>query len=275
MKKNESISRQMLAIELLVPNPHNPNEMSEKQFNLLYDNMEKMGFTDPILCRPHPEKEGFYRIIGGYHRWEVAKQLGYTEVPCTIITDPEFSEDEEKFQIVRHNIIGGKMDVAKFTKLVESLSGKYSNEVAAELFGFTSEEDFKKLVKSTVKSLPKEMQQEFKSAAKELKTIDELAKLLNHMFATYGDTLDHGYMIFEYGGYESIWLRQQTGQLKTFRAIASRVRDGKRSVDQVMTAVLQHLNSAEGEALLGKLIGDCPVVQVKEDAPYATLDFLD
>ena len=166
-----------------------------------------MGITDPILVRPHPEKEGLYRIVGGKHRWEVAKLLDFKEIPCTVVTDETFSEDKEKFQIVRHNIIHGKMSPQKFMKLYNSLTNEYSADAAAEMFGFVDEEEFQKLINQTAKSLPIELQQEFKDAAKEIKTIDDLSKLLNSMFARYGDSLPYGYMVVDYGCKHSFWLR--------------------------------------------------------------------
>lgn len=273
--KTQALLRQFAPTASLHPNPLNPNEMSEKQFNLLSDNIEKMGITDPILVRPHPELPGQYRIIGGEHRWEVAKLHGIEEVPVTVIEDPDFDEDAEKFQIVRHNIIGGKMDPAKFVKLVESLNDKYSEGVTAELFGFQDEADFKKLLNATKKSLPKEMQAQFKEAAKEIKTIDDLAKVLNALFANYGDTLPHGYMIVDYGGYESVWLRLQSHQLKDFRTIAAKTREAGKGLDHLMAAVLKQLAGAEGEHYLASMLAELPELEVKDDAPYATLDFLD
>ncbi|HEY0819790.1 MAG TPA: ParB/RepB/Spo0J family partition protein [Rhizobacter sp.] len=271
-EKTKEMGRQFVAIGLLHANPLNPNEMSEKQFNLLSDNIEKMGITDPILVRPHPSKAGEYEIVGGEHRWEVAKLQGFTEVPVTLV---ELNDDDMAFQTVRHNIIGGKMDPAKFVKLVESLNEKYSEGVTAELFGFADEAEFKKLINATAKSLPKEMQQQFKDAAKEIKTIDDLAKVLNTLFANYGDTLPQGYMVFDYGGYENIWLRLQTHQLKDFREVADKVRAAGKGVDHLMAAVLKQLASSEGEQYLASMLAELPDVKVKDDAPYATLDFLD
>lgn len=271
-EKTKEMGRQFVAIDLLHPNPLNPNEMSEKQFNLLSDNIEKMGITDPILVRPHPQKDGEFEIVGGEHRWEVAKLQGFAEVPVTLV---ELSDDDMAFQTVRHNIIGGKMDPAKFVKLVESLNEKYSEGVTAELFGFADEAEFKKLINATAKSLPKEMQQQFKDAAKEIKTIDDLAKVLNTLFANFGDTLPQGYMVFDYGGYENIWLRLQTHQLKDFRTVADKVRAAGKGLDHLFAAVIKQLSSDEGEQYLASMLAELPDVKVKDDAPYATLDFLD
>lgn len=275
IEKTKNLGRSFVAIDLLHPNPRNPNVMSEKQFNLLADNIERMGITDPILVRPHPELEGHYRIIGGQHRWEVAKSLDFTEVPVTIVDDPDFDDDAEAFQIVRHNIISGQMDPAKFAKLVESLNEKYSHEVAAELFGFSDEAEFKKLINATAKSLPKELQKQFKDAAKELKSIDDLAKLLNDLFSKFGDTLPHGYMFVDFGGAESVWLRMQTGQLKDFRTLADKVRERGKAVDHLFAHLIKLMNTAGGESILNDWAETAPDVKVKDDAPYATLDFLD
>lgn len=237
--KTESLKRHTLPVDLLVPNEENPNEMSEQEFNLLYDNVERMGITDPILVRHHPGIPGKYKIVGGHHRVEVAKLHGLDEVPVTLITDPEFDDEMEKFQMVRHNIIHGKMNPQKFMNLYQSLQGKYSEDVAAELFGFSNEDEFKKLVQLTAKALPKEMKQSFVDASKEIKTIDDLATVLNRLFSTYGDTVPYGYMIFDFGGNDHVWLRLKKNQKKHLSDFGDLCRKHNRSVDAGMAAMLE------------------------------------
>lgn len=274
VEKTKALTREFVAIGLLHPNPDNPNEMDEKQFNLLSDNIEQVGITDPILVMHHPEVEGEYLIVGGQHRWEVAQLQGYTEVPVTLIEDPNFGEEQLAFQTVRHNIIGGKMNPAKFAKLYESLGGKYGEDAAAELFGFVDEDEFRKLLNKTQKSLPKEMQQTFKEAKKELKTLDDLAKLLNSLFSTHGDTLPQGYMFVDFGGYESVWLRQSTHDLNAFRAVAAKTKPEGRAMDDLMSKLLAHLASEAGAPLLESMMSQCPVRDFNESDKYGTLDFL-
>ena len=50
------------------------------------------------------------------------------------------------------------------------------------------------------------MQIELDKARGEIKTIDGLAAILNEMFAKYGSSLDHGYMVFSYGGQSHLWI---------------------------------------------------------------------
>lgn len=238
-EKTTSLLRMMAPINALVPNEHNPNEMDEASFNALYDNIERMGVTDPILVRPIPGKAGQYKIIGGHHRWEVAKLHDLEEVPITVVTDPSFDDDAEKFQMVRHNIIHGKMSAKKFTALYESLSGKYSEEVASEMFGFTSEEDFRKMVQKTGASLPKEMQQSFKDAAKEIKTVNDLSLVLNRLFTSYGDTVPYGYMVMDFGGQDHVWVRMEPKQRQQLLNLGNYCRGHNRTIDKAMAVLLQ------------------------------------
>lgn len=274
-ERTAKLVRMNVGIDTLVPNDLNPNQMNDAEFNMLYDNIERMGVTDPILVRTHPTQDGKYRIVGGYHRWEVAKLHGLDTVPVTIIDDPEFDEDMEKFQLVRHNIIHGSMSPQRFMKLFESLSKKYSDDVASEMFGFTDEEEFRKLVQLTAKGLPKEMQQQFKDAASEIKTIDDLTQVLNRLFTAYGDTVPYNYMIFDYGKQDHIWLRMKSSQRKDFEGLANVCKVHSVTMDAVLTMLLQltaqgALSMHEFNARLAKL----PTITIPDNVELPTEEAL-
>ena len=74
IEKTQKLRRETLPLSLLVPQDINPNKMSDREFNLLCDNMTKVGFVGPIFVRPI--EGGKYRIIGGYHRYKAAQVLG-------------------------------------------------------------------------------------------------------------------------------------------------------------------------------------------------------
>lgn len=275
VEKTEKLERTELDITKLMPNPLNPNEMSEQQFNMLCDNIEKVGLTDPILVRPHPTEKDMYEIVGGHHRWEVAKLYDYKKVPVTIIKDPTFTNDDAAFQAVRHNIIHGKMSPQKFAKLFESLSEERSEQAVAELFGFVDEDEFRKMVKATQKALPKELQQQFKEASKELKTIDDLAKLLNQLFAQHGDTLPYGYMIFDYGGKDSIWLRMGKSDINSMQALGARCMAEGRALDTVVAGLFEEFLAQKNDSIVAAIIANAPKVEIPEGTELPTLDFLD
>lgn len=269
----------MWDIKRMEPNPNNPNEMTDAQFNMLYDNIDKMGITDPILCVPLPgcdpqTGDGVLRIIGGEHRWEVAKLFDFQEVPVTVVVDTDFDEDKQKFQIVRHNIIHGQMSPQKFMKMYESMGQKYSDEVMAESFGFLDQDEFTKLLRTTAASLPEGMSKDFLEATKEVKTIDELSKVLNRLFAGYGDTLPFGYMIFDYGGKDSIWLRMpDKSTLKFFEQIGKLCIADSVTLDAFMGSVVQMI--AKGEIDAKPILAGLDKVELPDKPGLPTLDSME
>lgn len=273
-------------LHLMVKNEKNPNKMRPREFDLLCDNMNTTGWTDPILARPEDYKamaklqqeagkdeealvsamtkaEMKVRIIGGHHRYDAASYLGFEEGPVTIIMDPDFDDDMETFQIVRMNAIHGKMDPAAFMNMLGDLPDKYSDDVLQELLGFADEAEYKRLTKQMAKSLPdKASQDKFMEAAKEIKTIDGLAKLLNHMFATYGDTLPYGYMVFEYGGQKSMWLRSTAKTMKALEMLGTICIDNKRTMDDMVGLVVQMMAAPDGQEFVQGIIQDAPETDI-------------
>lgn len=244
LDKTKDLVRGDIPISKLYVNEANPNVMSDEEFNLLFDNISRMGITDPILVRAADE-DGKYRIIGVAHRYEVAVIMGFEEVPCTVVTDPNFSYDEEMFQLTRHNIIHGSMNPKKFVKLYQSLTDDYSDAVAAEMFGFAEQAEFKKLVKATKKALPKEYKSEFDKATRDIKSIDELADVLNSLFREHGDTLPYGYMIVDFGGKDSVWLRMTSKDRKVFDEVAEVCMLNKKTVPSVVMGLVRPIAAGD------------------------------
>ena len=277
--KTKSLLRLELPLSLLVKNEDNPNKMSARAFDLLIDNFEKTGITDPILVRPmglaatqdaikgKKTKEALetalidgehrFRIVGGHHRFDGAAYLGFDTAPVTVIMDPEFDEDQERFQLVRMNAIRGRLDPQAFFSLYSKLSDQYSDEILQDAFGFAEEAEFKRLIEQTAKALPDpHLQKKFKDAAKEIKTIDGLSKLLNEMFTKYGDTLPFGYMCFDHGGQRSMWLRIEGKTMNALDLIGTMCIDRGRTVDDLVGGLMQLI--AKGWAQ----------VDTKQDASY-------
>jgi len=67
------------AINQLVPNPWNSNQMTAENEKKLENSIKELGFTKPIIVREL--EDGRYQILGGEHRWQVAVRLGYEQVP--------------------------------------------------------------------------------------------------------------------------------------------------------------------------------------------------
>jgi hypothetical protein len=272
IEKTEKLVRKRIPLDLIDPTPDNPNEMSEAEFNMLADNIETVGLVDPLFVRELPN--GRYRLIGGNHRCEVLKVLGFDEAECTINNDPEFDEDQEKFQVLRMNVIRGKLSPEKFMKMYQSMSQKYADEVLAESFGFANEDDFRKLIGQVKSSLPQEMQSDFQQAAKEIKTIDDLSKLLNHLFTTYGDTLPYGYMLLDFGGKDSIWLRMSNETKKAVLEVGKLCVTEKRSMDAILGGVVQMVAQGKLSPQVLQLIAQTPPVEIPSGVNLPTEELL-
>lgn len=272
-------------LQLLDKNADNPNKMTKRGFDLLVDNMNETGWTDPALARPldfavlqklrakHKGNEDAIvaemlaknirlKIVGGHHRFDAASYLGFTTGPVTVIMDADFDADREAFQVVRMNLIHGKLDTNSFMAMYSKLAGKYADDVLQESFGFEDENAFKKLIAQMVKVLPdKVTQDKFKEAAAEVKTIDQLSALLNKMLTTYGDTLSHGYLIVDYGGKDSVWLRMSSATKKSVLLIGSVCCEKNRTMDDVIGGVLQALAKGELKDLVDKIVAATPEVK--------------
>lgn len=266
----KNLERRDIPVEHIVPNPRNPNRMGTREFDLLVENIEVLGFTDPVLVRPIEDDK--YEVVGGHHRLEAAKYLEYAEVPCTIILDEEFDEEAADFQLVRHNVIKGRMDPEKFIDLYNKHSEKYGDEVLQDMFGFAEESEFRRLIASTKDSLPIEMQEKFAEAAKEIKTIDGLAALLNRMFTEHGDTLDHGYMVIDFGGKDSIWLRCNRQTFQSCLKVGESLREKKRTMDDIFGGIMTMIAEGELEEVVQKLVESSREVAIPLEVEVPTYD---
>lgn len=277
--RTAAISRMEVPMDHLVKQEINPNVMTQRQFDLLVDNMQKVGWVDPLFVRPIEEKHAdggqMYRIVGGAHRYDAGEYLGFTQAPCTIVDHDDFEADEEAFQVLRMNVIKGKIDPTAFFDLYQTVSDRYADEVLQDAFGFAEEAEFKKLIERSAKTLPTpELRKKFKEAAAEIKTIDGLAKLLNEMFTKYGSTLPFGYMVLDYGGQRSIWLQVSKKTMEAVETLGLICVAAERTMDDVFGGLVQQLAKGEHAAIVDALIAATPPVEIPEGTTLPVKDLI-
>ncbi len=74
-----------LPIEALEAGPFQPRQAMEPDaLTELAASIRTRGILQPILARPHPEREGIYQIIAGERRWRAAQQAGLHDVPVHV-----------------------------------------------------------------------------------------------------------------------------------------------------------------------------------------------
>ncbi len=137
-------------INLVSPNPWNPNKQDDAMFRKQVQSVKELGFLGSILVR---EWCGMYQILDGEHRWTAAKELEYTEI--TIESMGEIEDNEAKLLTVLLNNLKGKDDVEKRAKIFQQLEAGQ-----LQLLPFTEEEivNQKKLIEFDFSQYDKEKQ---------------------------------------------------------------------------------------------------------------------
>jgi len=244
----EEMRREIVYLDInsVKPNEWNPNTQSESVFNALTENIREIGMTEPIMVKP--EDDGTYLIVSGHHRWEACKVLGMAEVPAYVMD--EFDMDAAKFQTVRMNMLKGKLDPVKFTKLFDQMADKYGKELTKEMMALVDAKAFDQLYVNVKKELPKELQDKLGKAKKEMKTVDDLSRILNEMFSTYGDTLKQNFMVFQYGGKTHLWIMMDE---KLKKKMIDGVVEELKSGNYDMTQFFSKLITEYGDTVLAEL----------------------
>jgi ParB/RepB/Spo0J family partition protein len=118
-----------LPVDRLRPNPWNPNRVPPEMFAKLRAYIEREGLVEPLVVRP--AEAGHYEILGGEHRWRVARELGYEAVPCAVV---EMDDRRAKILSVNLNELKGQSLPHLLAELVHDLSRDLSiDDLASQL----------------------------------------------------------------------------------------------------------------------------------------------
>lgn len=128
---NFTTEKKIVSIDDVLPNPWNPNFMDKAMFDKAKTSVTELGMLGSILVR---EYIGRYQIMDGEHRWKVAKELGWTEIPVEVIKG-DVTDEMAKFLTIHINNLHGKDDVFKRAEILQQL-----NEGQLQLLPFTDEQ---------------------------------------------------------------------------------------------------------------------------------------
>lgn len=74
-----------LPVDVLEPSPFQPRQQMEPgALDELASSIRVRGVLQPILVRPHPQRNGVYQIIAGERRWRASQIAGLHDVPVHI-----------------------------------------------------------------------------------------------------------------------------------------------------------------------------------------------
>ena len=113
-----------LPVGQLEPNPWNPNRMDDEMYAKLRAYVEREGLVEPLVVRRLKGQETL-QLLGGYHRWMVAKELGYETVPCIVLN---LSDERAKILSVNLNELKGQSAPHLLADLVHDLNRELSLE---------------------------------------------------------------------------------------------------------------------------------------------------
>ncbi|MBA8881706.1 ParB/RepB/Spo0J family partition protein [Phyllobacterium myrsinacearum] len=129
---------ELLDPNTLQKNPWNTNITTPENDAKLEESIKKFGFIRPILVR---EVEEGLQILGGEHRWEIAKKLG---IDVLILNLGALDDPTAKQVSILDNTRYGTDDTLAFAELLKELSGyddlqylPYSDADFEEIFSTT------------------------------------------------------------------------------------------------------------------------------------------
>ena len=117
MVNTTKIETVLVKVTDLIPSDYNPRKWSKEQVEQLKESIIRFGIVDPIIANSAENRRNI--VIGGHFRLEVAKQLGYTEIPVVYVNIPEV--EREKELNLRLNKNQGEFDYGLLAKFDENL----------------------------------------------------------------------------------------------------------------------------------------------------------
>jgi hypothetical protein len=218
---------QVIAVDRLVPNPSNPNEMDDREFNALVASILEEGWTQPMASVVEidgDDKGPLYEIVGGEHRWRAAQVIGLEDGPCWLLDKEKFDRDRRDWNLTKQNVLHGRLNPQKFAALYERMAKAYDAETLKTLMGFTTEDAFRKVYKEVKRGLPPELARALDDVKDEIRTIDDLSLVLNRLFREYGEDLPSNFMVFSWAGREVLWVRADTALWRLVSGLAAEAR---------------------------------------------------
>jgi len=186
----------------ILESPENPNEQDEAVFDKLVEGIKEDGFDEPCIVVPQIDPEGkgtgYYIMVSGHHRKKGGELTGMKKIPCII--KEGWDEDVRKIQLIRRNQLTGNFNPEKFTKLFNDMSKKYDKGVLRQMMAFTKNDAFRKVYREIEKTVTPAQRKKLAEAKESIKSVDDLSSILNTIFKEQGSDLNHGFMVFSFGG---------------------------------------------------------------------------
>ena len=124
----------LVPIEKINPNPNQPRRyFAENDLNDLADSIRSKGIIQPLVVRPHPNKNGEFEIVAGERRWRASQIAKIHQIPVVV---REFSNEDVLEIAIIENIQRADLnpieEAAGYRQLMEKF-GHTQDQVAQAL----------------------------------------------------------------------------------------------------------------------------------------------
>ncbi len=122
-------------IERLHSNPDQPRrDFPEAELSELAESIRQRGIIQPVVVRPHPEREGHYQIVAGERRWRAAQRARLHELPIVVRElDDRAVLELAIIENVQRADLNPIEEAAGYAQLIERFS--YTQEELAQIVG--------------------------------------------------------------------------------------------------------------------------------------------
>jgi ParB/RepB/Spo0J family partition protein len=216
----------------------NPNVQDDKTFDILVDKIRTDGFDEPVHVAKDKDKPGWYIMVSGEHRLKAAKLLRFKTIPAVIHED--WDEVKRDIEGMARNNLRGTTDPVKFVALYDKLKRKGIDDALIKAqMGFTKQQAFAKLYNTVEKSVTPSQRKKLQEAKETIRSVDDLSSILNNIFKENGTELDHGFLVFSYGGkkHHYVPIDKETDELLT--SLEKRCEEDRVSLAEVFTSILK------------------------------------
>ncbi len=136
-------------ISELKPAAYNPRKWTDAAIAQLTASIKEHGLVDPIICNSAENRKNV--VIGGHFRMQIAKQLGYEEIPVVYVNIPD-AEREKQLNLRLNKAVGDwDMDLlAEFDENFLSDLG-FDSEELDDIFGIEEKPEVFDLQKELAK----------------------------------------------------------------------------------------------------------------------------
>jgi len=166
-----------VSINDLISPDYNPRKWSQEQIKSLKESIKRFGLVDPIIVNSAPERKNI--VIGGNFRLNIAKQLGFKEVPVIYLNIPDIEKEKELNLRLNRNTGEWDFELLKNFDIEILMDVGFDNDDLSKIWdeNLETEDDYF----DTEKELEK---------IKEAKTkVGDIIKLGNHLLVC-GDSTD-------------------------------------------------------------------------------------